>query len=335
MLHIVNGDSVGDRLRQGVVQGGILVWREIYSEGPVFADMTDSANRSMRARYLEKAMGIPSAEYIRTCEAQERVLDECHKHEEVVLWFEHDLFDQAMLCYLLHLLAKRSFPAAKLSMLCIGEYPGIPLFRGLGQLSVEQLRTLAGKQKPVTQEQLLVGSALWEAYASDDPRTLYRLLRSDTSALPFARDAFLTHLSRLPSTHNGLGIVEQTTMELIAGGVHLPFELFDQVGGKLHGLGMGDLQYWHCLAQLTQGPKPLLQAEGLQAFPSYKGSPASFGECKITLTDLGNHVRLGNADRISEVGVDEWYGGVHLHGNHTPWRWDSDRMQISMASTEV
>lgn len=34
MLHIVNGDHVGNKLREGNVQGDILVWREVYPVGP-------------------------------------------------------------------------------------------------------------------------------------------------------------------------------------------------------------------------------------------------------------------------------------------------------------
>jgi RNA polymerase sigma factor (sigma-70 family) len=99
MLHIVNGDSVGDKLKQGVVQGDILVWREVYPAGPVFADMAKPENRSARALYLEQSMGIPRSDYIRISETQERQIREFRQYEEIVLWFEHDLFDQTMLCY--------------------------------------------------------------------------------------------------------------------------------------------------------------------------------------------------------------------------------------------
>lgn len=40
MLHIVNGDIVAKKLKQGVVPGDILVWREIYSEGFSFSFIT-------------------------------------------------------------------------------------------------------------------------------------------------------------------------------------------------------------------------------------------------------------------------------------------------------
>lgn len=71
MLHIVNGDSVAEKLRQGVVQGDILVWREVYPQGPVFIDPTVGDNRSVRAEYLEQTMGIPRSEYIEGSERQE------------------------------------------------------------------------------------------------------------------------------------------------------------------------------------------------------------------------------------------------------------------------
>ncbi|MGM0885058.1 MAG: hypothetical protein ACQEXQ_28955 [Bacillota bacterium] len=44
MLHIVNGDSVGHKLKVSAVQGDILVWREIYTEGPVFVQPELPAN---------------------------------------------------------------------------------------------------------------------------------------------------------------------------------------------------------------------------------------------------------------------------------------------------
>lgn len=70
MLHIVNGDTVAENLSSDVVDGDVLVWRDIYSAGPIFIDLVKEDNRRIRADYLEKAMGIPSGEYISGCEFQ-------------------------------------------------------------------------------------------------------------------------------------------------------------------------------------------------------------------------------------------------------------------------
>ncbi|WP_409344294.1 sigma-70 family RNA polymerase sigma factor [Paenibacillus sp. MBLB4367] len=328
VLHITNGDSVAEKLRQGVVQGDILAWREVYSEGPVFLDAAAAANRTVRAQYLEKAMGVPSEVFVRGSEEQEQTLASFRKYDEIVLWFEHDLFDQTMLCYLLHWFAERPPGRTKLSLLCIGTYPGIELFRGLGQLSVKQLETLSGTWQTVGQEELKLGKALWEAYCSPDPGKLAELLQKDTSALPFANNAFRLHLSRFPSVHNGLGIVEQTTLEMVRNGLGTPLDLFRHAGDRLHELGMGDLQYWHCLAKLSQGPKPLLAIDGSQAFPDFKDPAPSFHRSRVDLTELGLRVLEGKEDWIAVNGIDEWYGGVHLHGRAVPWRWDTSQQKL-------
>lgn len=324
MLHIVNGDFVAEKLKQGIVQGDILVWRELYPEGPVFVDPSANAGREARAQYLEKAMGIPSAEYIRISETQEMRLANADQYEEIVLWFEHDLFDQTMLCYLLHWFISRPLEKTKLSLLCIGAFPGIECFRGLGQLSVDQMKTLSGTWQAVTQGELALGTAVWEAYCSPDPGKLAQLLQDgDTAAMPFVHDAFQLHLSRYPSVYNGLGIVEQTTLELVQGGLNRPVDLFQHVGNKLHWLGMGDLQYWHCLAKISQGPHRLLNIEGLNGFPDYSNPALSFRHSMVTLTESGERVMEGKEDWIELNGIDEWYGGVHLQGRSVPWRWDT------------
>jgi Domain of unknown function (DUF1835) len=330
MLHIVNGDVVAEKLRQSGVQGDVLVWREIYSEGPIFNDLSETSNRVARALYLEKSLGIPNQEFLNACAVQEKELAEFRKYEEVVLWFEHDLFDQTMLCYLLSWFAKQSLGKTKLSLLCIGAYPGIELFRGLGQLSVEQLESLSGTWQSVGEQELELGSLVWKAYSSPDPTELVQVLSGDTTALPFVHKAFQLHLSRFPSLHNGLGIVEQVTLEMVRDGQTSSIELFQQVGDKLHELGMGDLQFWRTLEAMSQSKHPLLQIDGETEFPSYQNAIAAWKQSTIKLTEFGRRVIEGHEDWVESNGIDEWYGGVHLEGNFIPWRWDSLKRELDM-----
>lgn len=322
MLHIVNGDSVADKLKQGNIKGEILVWRELYPFGPVFKEMDELDNRRTRAAYLERTLGIPASDYRQTCEAQEQKLRNFGKYDEVVFWFEHDLFDQTMLCYLLHWFKGRLLKSTKLSLLCIGSYPGIPLFRGLGQLSTEQLETLSGTWHSIGEAEIELGSRVWDAYAADQPDQMLHLLNGDTSALPFVREAFEMHLARLPSVFNGLGIVEQVTLEAIADGIRTPYELFRSVGDRLHVLGMGDLEFWYVLSSLTKGPNPLLKVEGKTPFADFKRTSLSFRESMLQLTQLGQDVLTGKADFTVAGQLDKWVGGIHLQGT-SPWRWDA------------
>jgi len=329
MLHIVNGDDVGVKLQRGGITGEVLVWREVYPEGPIFKDAANPANRKRRAQYLEAAMGVPYEDYIHISEAQEQQLAGFRQYEDIVLWFEHDLFDQTMLCYLLNWFSEQDLGTTRLHLLCIGEFPGITLFRGLGQLSVEQLMTLSGTWSEIGREELEFGRDVWEAYTANQPEALQQIVQHESSILPYAQEAFRLHLARYPSVHNGLGIVEQTTLEMVKQGVNSPVALFQQVGDRLHGLGMGDLQYWICLKDLTGGSHPLLHMEGGTTFPDYKQSPEAYSkQITLTLSDYGVQVLNGQVDWISRVGIDKWYGGVHLHGNTVSWRWDEEQQRL-------
>ncbi|GIO88609.1 hypothetical protein J25TS5_55410 [Paenibacillus faecis] len=334
MLHLVNGDVVEQKLRQGGVQGDILVWREIYTHGPIFAKPEEAGSRARRAQYLEETLGIPGAEFIRISEAQEKVLAEVRNYEEVVLWFEHDLFDQTMMCYLLSRFSGLDLGRTRLSLLCIGEYPGIEDFRGLGQLTPQQLGAMSGTWTPVGVEQLELGSKFWEAYTSANPAYLQELLDRNTSALPFAKEAFRLHLERYPSVKNGLGIVEETTLQFVRDGVNRPLELFRQVGDRLSLFGMGDLQFWHILRSMSLEPCPLLHLRGVASFPGYGQKAEALREGTVEITGFGDRVLNGDEDAAASRGVDGWYGGVHLQGKVPEWRWDASRRKIQGPLTE-
>lgn len=327
MLHIVNGDTVGDKLKAGIVQGEVLVWREIYSVGPVFGYPAGEAELERRAHVLGEKLGISSSEYMARCREQEQQLRECQKHDEVVLWFEHDLFDQSMLAYLLHTLKGHKWNKTVLSLLTIGQFPGIPLFHGLGQLTADQLSTLAGTWKSIGHKEMELGSQLWQAYASPDPLALATLLEQKREelhacSLPFAYEAFQAHLQRFPSVMNGLGIVEQTTLEAIAEGTDTPMKLFRQVTDKLSVLGMGDLEYWMILRGLVQGPAALVAIDGTEHSLDFREIP-DFLRRHVALTPLGRDILGGKEDRVNMQGLNVWLGGVHLQGNQVRWRWDA------------
>lgn len=334
MLHVVNGDSLGDLLKQGIVEGDVLVWREIYSVGPVFEGPFGEEEWALRGQELARALGVEPDAYRARCREQEGLLKDLGRYDEAVLWFEHDLFDQSMLAYLLFLLNGRKRGQTKLSLLSIGSFPGIEPFHGLGQLTAEQLGTLSGTWRTIGSGELRLGSELWRAYASPDPRVLADLLEVrrealEASALPFAPAAFQAHLSRLPSLHNGLGSMEEAMLRCIRDGISSPIGLFRRVTDELPLLGMGDLEFFYYLRELAEGHSPLVTCEEIEhaaasgSASSVSNSAAPFGkQRRFSLTSLGRRVLEGTADRVREQGIDRWYGGLHLKGREAVWRYD-------------
>src|SRR5206468_3010097 len=129
--------------------------------------------------------GIPIELFQANTSAQEERLEALNEQEEVVLWFEHDLYDQTMLVYLLDRFISRRRKYARLHLLCIDSFMGVHPFKGLGQLSPRQTESLLGEWGEITDDQLQLGSRAWRAYASDDPLELQLLLRHDLSGLPY------------------------------------------------------------------------------------------------------------------------------------------------------
>lgn len=338
MLHIVNGDTVAERLKQGVVQEEVLPWREIFVEGALVENVSEQQALHRRANSLEQSMGIPAQIYIENVLQQEQRLNQAIANEEpIVLWFEHDLFDQTILCYLLYRLYKASFPCHQLYVLSINQFPGIDPFQGMGQLSVKQMKTLTGTQTPMYAEQVKLGYEAWRAYSSANPRDLEQLLLQHTKELPFLKDALRFHLSRFPSTTNGLNNVEQMVLQFLSNNKYRPQHLYRLVYDQVPLSGMGDLQFWSILRQLYTCSLPLIEilpaSSGTKQknaiFPTYKATDPSFWDSEIQITAHGEAVLRGEKDRIHTCGMDYWIGGVHLFANPSGerkccpiWRWD-------------
>lgn len=332
MLHIVNGDSMEQKLKQGVIKEEILVWREIFTEGAVFEELTEEHNLQERASSLEKCMGIPASIYIDgVYKQEERLAQALNSQEEIILWFEHDLFDQTILWYLLYRLQQLNVSDHQIYLLSIGAYPGIEPFLGMGQLNLEQLQTIAGTWKPVTKQQLELGKIAWQAYTSPSPTALEQLLNQDTSALPYLHQAVHMHLNRFPSVNNGLNVVEQMTLEKLMAAAAKPLDLFRQVNRKLADFGMGDLQFWSALEAMMAAPSPLISLQpddprtnALLELPKFNHTDPAFLDANIMITESGKEVCQGAEDWLKKCQFDRWLGGVHLHGSKEIWRWDAE-----------
>ena len=111
-------------------------------EGPAPGGLSQGEWLGMRSRFLADAYESPLEKCQNDLQTQGQWLHRFREYDETILWFEHDLFCQINLIYLLDWFSKQSLSKAKLSLVCIGEFPGKPDFRGLGELTGEQLASL-------------------------------------------------------------------------------------------------------------------------------------------------------------------------------------------------
>jgi hypothetical protein len=341
MLHVHNGDSTADTAKQSSLAGEHFAFRESLITGPTPSGLSDNEWRKVRAAHLSESYGDDESECEQGLLRQEEKLASFSDHDEVVLWFEHDLFCQLHLLYLLDWFSHRDLGKTKLCLICIGEFPGKENFHGLGELNTEELTSLFPARQQVTNAQMDLARHAWQAYCSPNPTDIEEVLQDDTSTLPFLRAALQAHLARFPATKNGLGRIENRALEFIAGGAQAFIDLFSRFGDAEAVYGLGDAQFWLALLQLSAAPQPLLAIakngangqrgeEGQQAVTS-----AVDPKALIEITKLGETTLIGETDFVALNGIDHWLGGVHLHDKTDLWRWNEVSQKLVLTAFET
>lgn len=313
ILNVTNGDSTAETLRRTGLGGEVLPWRDILHEGPVPADLDSASLAEVRARYLAAEGQVELDAVRRSFAERDALIERAGDFERVILWFEHDLYDQLQLLQIFDRLSSLDLENTALEIVMIDDHPAVERFVGLGQLSPEQLRDLADKRRPVTPRQLEMARVVWEVFRSPTPGTLYYYSR-DNPLLPFLGAALRRHLEQFPSLENGLGRTEQQALEALASGPRTAADLFATQGEQEEAPFLGDTVFWAYLERLAGGAAPLLTIDTSQPF----------GESRVTMTPVGERVFRGEADCVELNGIDRWYGGVHLEEDGEMWRRGND-----------
>jgi hypothetical protein len=325
MLHITNGDHAADALRHALGDAHLLPWRDVLNEGPV--QQFDSLERlsEVRAAFVAE-QGWGEAEAVRAsfAERDHQFRRAAAGDGEIVLWFEHDLFDQLQLIQVLHQFAERPRPAP-VTLINPAEY--------LGLQEAERLHQLFHARRAVTPEQIALGDEAWLAFTATTPRPLDRLLADDTAPLPHLRAALHRLLEEYPGAHDGLSRTERHLMETVLDH-DLPLgEVYLAAHHRREpAIFLGDTAFAAYVERLAGGAHPLLRPHhgGELRAPRGTSDPQAFWASRLRLTQHGEAVLRGEADQVRLNGVDHWIGGVHLRGGGgvEVWRWNAERRQV-------
>jgi hypothetical protein len=325
MLHIHNGDTTAETAKEAAIPGEHLAWREALVFGPAPAHLPEKQFLQVRANHLAEAYRLPVEKCAAELATMHDALAAFQDHDEVVLWFEYDLFCHVHLIYLLSWFAACELGQTKLSLICIGEFPGVKIFHGLGQLEPEQLKSLWEDRREVTETQLELGDRAWRAYSAPDAVALLGLLKSDLSALPFLRTALTKHLQRFPSIRNGLGRVENVGLELLTSGLSSFRSLFPAFMRREPEYGFGDAQLYLSLQRMANESTPFInQQDGGADGPAV----TRIFHSSFEINEHGKSALKGEEDFVRANGIDLWLGGIHLKGTESAWRWDEDAQEL-------
>ncbi len=289
MLHLTNGDSAAGSIRRTGVPGSVIAWRDILHEGPVPAGLTLEGLSDKRARFLAEWGEGSFPEISASLGARDSALRSARR---VVLWFEHDLYDQLQLLQILATLAAQRGTTAEL--IAIDAFPGVEPFYGLGQLTTPQLASLWPQRRPVTLPQLALASRAWKAFGATDPNAVRHLLDTDLTALPLLRPALERLREEHPALPTGLSRTERQILAAVAAGNQRFADVFRTTQAMEAAPFMGDSTLQKRIEGLIDARTPLLTRE------------------PYTLTSAGQRVLAGEVDARQLNGLDRWIGGVHL-----------------------
>lgn len=309
LINIHNGDSMLFTARREGLPGEHIAFREALVYGPV-APASDWL--PARARFLSTAF---REELLRTSNhlfEQEQALAAAANQNEIVLWFEHDLF---CLIHFIYLLTR--FRDRNVSFVWCSD--------PLALREAADLELLFQSRTPATPAVFDIAARAWGAYSSSDPRLLNDVFTSAPGDLPFLREGLRLHATRFPSIRNGLGSVENRLLTLVANGATDFATLFSLFDEKPPRFGFGDAQVLYTLRYLASRPVPIITMSETSEVPP---------KATFTITPAGENVLTGAVDDTMVNDPDYWLGGAHVTKENV-WRWDESRGEITMSRSAV
>jgi hypothetical protein len=314
-LHIRCGSDIKPVLAEAGFTGDFLEHAYPYCQGPVH---DGPGALEERAKFLTDSSvdsPTPFDEMLSQCRDDESKLQtSARDYHRIVLWTEHDSYDQLALVRYLAEYATGTRPQV-LELVATSAFPGTVRFLGLGQLPAEALRLLWERRKPVTPAQLAVGAEAWNALTAGDPRKLASIMKSRARRLPHLTRALHRHLQELPSLRNGLGLTQHLILQILSERHASPAKMFRLLLDEREPLPwLGDTGFQYIIESMRRA--------GEAVFDSVAGRRGDWERDELAITELGREVLTGARDWMSLRPLVRWVGGVQVGGGAPDWRWN-------------
>jgi hypothetical protein len=292
ILHITNGDILTEKLEELQIPGEIVVWREMLCEGPALKELNTAESIKLRKSFLKKTYNIPSDDYDAKFVSELKKLKRARDFDQVVLWFEFDLF-----CHI-NMLAAISFfmdhhQPVPMSLVCSKKLEGETEQKPLSSLSLKNLKKHYEHRISLNTEDLEIASLMWELYCSSNPLQLKKQIKKTTN-FEYLSSCIRAHIERFPNSQTGLNSLEKNILKIID----------NQNITSLNQLLGYALQYQGYYGYSDLQMQRLLQK--LNIF--YVVAPDS-----IKLNEQGQQALAASKNFYRDLKNEEWFGGAKMY----------------------
>ena len=308
-LHVRCGSDIRDGLKEAGFIGDFLEFSDPFCQGPV-PDLPRDAFIETRAAFIAGAFELSNDAALERLRREYDALNRLGQYDHVVLWFEHDSYDQLILAFLMDAIATLQ-PETNIDVISVNHAPeseAIDRFIGLGQLSPDGLIWCWNTHRtPLDTDMLTFGSNVWKALRKDTPNDLKTLAEIGNAPLPDMPNALKRHLAELPDPETGLGLTQKLTLQIIKD--HGPLPLGKVFGHLMRSYDplpcLGDLMFWSEIQWMMDCQDPL-----------FRLSPADentyWAERTITLTNTGHETLTGKRNFLDNFTGVRWVGGIQI-----------------------
>lgn len=252
-LHVLNGDSTLTGFEQADIDGDIMIWREVLSEGPLSRNIQSAKFWQDRKEWMCKTFNDSEENYTQNIINQLEKLSE--PYEEINLWFEFDLHCQVNLLGIMNMLNRQTnLSAPEVYLISPSEVPGIENFRGMGELNGEQLDDLYDNIRlQLSEYDFTLALEAWELYVACDATKLHTWL----DETPFwgnmhnLKPAMMAQLKRLATDEQGFNCIHHKLLEAYNGGARSKPEIYQYFWQTEKIYGMADDELDLYLKKLT------------------------------------------------------------------------------------
>ncbi|MDA0683126.1 MAG: DUF1835 domain-containing protein [Bacteroidetes bacterium] len=305
-LIVTNGDAARRALEEAGVPADIITWDDVLHDGPVPWTDDNESLRAIRAAFISSKGWQEEADVLDRFLHRDRQLMDAVTNREIVLWFEHDLYDQLQFWQVISMLPEM----ASVTWICEEEF--------VTEHDADALQALWPKRQSLNPSMRETASRLWHAFRAPDPCVLAAMRDIE---MPFAKATIDRWIELYPDMQSGLDRIETFVLNRLRGGPLSFGQLFREASAMEEAAFLGDSSFMALLNEIAQGDEALLSITGEDKPQTARIELTTSGYQRLTLDqEWGKPIR------------ERWVGGVLLEPGNW-WFWDRNAGAFFQRST--